>query len=178
MYFLPGNHDERDFFFRHLFPVSGQQDLFNFTFDHKGVRFICVDWGQEPKAVFFPETSEFLSRSVQSDMPIVILSHHHITPVGSRWLDNFIADDIEQFWAIVTQPGVKERILGILAGHVHIPYETETNGIQVLGLRSTAFPFAKTDEFALTNEPPQYRLVQIQGDKLTSRVYDVAIDEN
>ncbi len=175
MYFLPGNHDERDLFFRHLFPKSEPANLFNFTFDHKGVRFICIDWGPEPNAVFFPETREFLALAVKTDLQIVILSHHHVTPVGSLWLDNFIADEIDEFWEILTQPAVKERVLGILSGHVHIPYETEVHGIQVLGLRSTAFPFAKSDEFALTNEPPQYRVVTIKGNKLTSRVFDVAV---
>jgi 3',5'-cyclic AMP phosphodiesterase CpdA len=175
MYVLPGNHDERAFFFRHLFPESAGADLFNYTFEHKGVRFICTDWGEAPKAVFFPQTRAFLAEAVRSDQPLVILTHHHVTPVGSRWLDDFIADEIGQFWEIVSAPGVKERVLGILSGHVHIPYETSDHGIPVLGLRSTAFPFAKTDEFALTDEPPQYRVVQIQGNKLTSHVYEVPI---
>jgi Icc protein len=175
MYFLPGNHDDREQFTRCLFPNSAPVELYNLTFEHKGIQFILLDWGPESKAVFRHETRTFLSLALQSELPSVIVCHQHVKPVGSRWLDNFIADEIDEFWEIVTEPGVKGRVLGILCGHAHITYEDEYQGIQILGLRSTAYPFARTDGPTVILAPPHYRFVTIKNNVLTSRIYKVFI---
>lgn len=175
MYFLPGNHDDRAIMTRCLFPGSEPPSLYNFAFEHRGVQFILMDWGPESKAAFLPETRQFLSQSLRSDLPSVILCHQHVRPIGSRWLDSFLADDLDDFWEIVAAPGVKEKVLGILCGHVHITYEDEYRGIQILGLRSTAYPFARTDNVTVILAPPHYRFVSIQNGILTSRIYKVSI---
>ncbi len=175
LYYLPGNHDDRELLRRYFYPDSKPLSLYNFTFVHKDIQFIFMDWGPESKAFFFPETREFLTQALQSDLPSVIVCHQHVKPIGSRWLDDFIADDIDQFWEIVIKPGIKEKILGILCGHVHITYEDQYKGIPILGLRSTAYPFAKTDEILIILAPPQYRFIRIQNNILTSRVYNVPI---
>jgi len=177
MYFLPGNHDDREMMTRCLFPDSEPVPvgLYNFTFEHEGAQFIFMDWGPESKAVFLPETREFLAQALQSELSSVIVCHQHVKKIGSRWLDSFLADDLDQFWEIVTAPGVKEKVLGILCGHVHITYEEEYKGIQILGLRSTAYPFAKTDDVTVILAPPHYRFVSIQNNILTSRIYKVPI---
>lgn len=175
MYFLPGNHDDREMLTRCLFPDSKPVDLYNFTFEHKGIQFIVMDWGPESKAVFLRETRNFLYQALQSELPSVIVCHHHVKPIGSRWLDSFLADELDQFWEMITAPGIKEKVLGILCGHVHITYEDEYKGIQILGLRSTAYPFAKTDDVTVILAPPHYRYVSIQNGILTSRIYKVLI---
>jgi 3',5'-cyclic-AMP phosphodiesterase len=175
MYFLPGNHDDRELLTRCLFSASKPVGLYNFAFEHKGIQFIFMDWGSESKAVFLPETREFLSQVLQSELPSVIICHQHVKRIGSRWLDSFLADEIDDFWELITQPGIKEKILGILCGHVHITYEDEYRGIQILGLRSTAYPFAKTDDVLVILAPPHYRFVSIQNNILTSRIYKVLI---
>jgi 3',5'-cyclic-AMP phosphodiesterase len=175
MYFMPGNHDDRELMTRCLFPDSKPIDLYNFTYEHKGVQFVFMDWGPESKAVFLPETRDFLTQVLQSELPSVIVCHQHVKPIGSRWLDSFIADEVDQFWDIITKPGIKEKILGILCGHVHITYEDHYKDIQILGLRSTAYPFAKTDDFLIILAPPHYRYIRIQNNVLTSRIYKVLI---
>lgn len=177
MYFLPGNHDDRELVTRHLF--SGSEPvptgLYNFAFEHKGVQFIFMDWGPESKAVFLPETRRFLAQALKSDLPSVIVCHQHVKKIGSRWLDSFLADDLDDFWEIVAAPGVREKVLGVLCGHVHITYEEDYRGIPILGLRSTAYPFARTDDITIILAPPHYRFVSIQNGVLTSRIYKVLI---
>lgn len=173
MYFLPGNHDKRDMFTRYLFSESQAPNLYNFTFEHKGTQFVFMDWGPESKAFFFPETREFLVNALQSEMPSVIVCHQHVKKIGSRWLDNFLADNLDEFWDVVLPN--KEKVLGILCGHVHITYEDEYDGVPIYGLRSTAFPFAKTDDPVVILAAPHYRYVRIQDGILTSRIYKVII---
>ena len=106
----------------------------------------------------------------------MIVCHQHVKPIGIGWLDEFLADKLDQFWEIVARPGVKEKVLGILCGHVHITYEDEYQGIQILGLRSTAYPFAENEQkFQVILAPPHYRFVSIQNNILTSRIYKVLI---
>jgi len=175
MYFLPGNHDDRELMTRCLFPDSKPLALYNFTPEHKGIQFVFMDWGPESKAVFLPETRQFLSQALQSDLPSVIICHQHVKPIGIHWLDEFLADELDQFWEIIARPGIQEKVLGILCGHVHITYENEYKGIQILGLRSTAYPFARTDDIQVILAPPHYRYVHIQDGILTSRIYKVPI---
>jgi Icc protein len=176
MYFLPGNHDDRSMLIRCLFPHAKLVSLYNFTFEHKGIQFIFMDWGPESKAVFLPKTRQFLSRALQSELPSVIVCHQHVKAIGIRWLDEFLADDLDAFWEIVAAPGIREKVLGILCGHVHITYEDEYKGIQILGLRSTAYPFAESEQkFQVILAPPHYRFVSIKDNILTSRIYKVLI---
>jgi Icc protein len=175
MYFLPGNHDDRNLMARKFFPESNVPGLYNMTFVHKGVQFILLDWGPESKACFLPETRTFLIQALQSDLPSVIVCHQHVKRIGVRWLDNFIADEIDDFWDILLAPGIQEKVLAILCGHAHITYEEEYEGIPILGLRSTAFPFARVDHPLLMLAAPHYRYIHIHDGILTSRIYKVPI---
>jgi len=172
LYVMPGNHDDRGIFGSQFFPAGPQVSLANVTFQHKGVQFVCLDWGAEAKAVLYPETLAFLKQALQTPLPCVILTHHHVLPIGSRWMDEFIADEAELFWEVILTPQVREKVLGILTGHVHWTSEAYVEGIPVLTLRSTAFPIALQDEPLLTLKPPQYRFVTIHNGVLTSRLFE------
>lgn len=171
VYFLPGNHDDRASFFRHLFRDAEPMGRMNVTFQREGIQFICLDWGTEAKASAGPVLFDFLDRALRSDVPSVILTHHHVAPVGCRWLDEFLADDIGKFWEVVAG----RRVLGILSGHVHTTYETVVRGIPVYGLRSTTFQFALQDKPLFCLQPPHYRYVTIRDGILTNRIFEVPI---
>jgi Icc protein len=173
MYFMPGNHDERPLFVQHLFRQSAPNKLVNFAFQHKGVQFVCLDMGAAPKAVLYPETLDFLAQALLNDIPTILVTHHHIVPIGSRWLDEFIANDIQELWKLLTAPHVNGKLLGVLSGHTHITYEKYYRGIPVFGLRSTTFSFALQDEPLITLELPHYRLVSLQNGLLTTRIFEV-----
>ncbi len=169
VYCLPGNHDDHDYFYRQLYPQSVGMGLANAAFVHKGVQFIFLDFGPEVKATAHPETIDFLDRSLQKGLPSIILFHHHLYPIGSAWLDAFIADDAGRFWQTVTGRGV----LGIFCGHAHISYEIEVAGIPVMGVRSTAFQFLLQDAPLITLQPPHYRKVTVRDGVMTSELFEV-----
>ena len=123
-YCLPGNHDDRDLFFRSLFPQTRPARLMNAAFIHKGVQFICLDLGPRSKAELHAETLDFLARSLHAGLPAILLLHHALVPIGSRWLDAFLADTYDPFWQIVSG----RAVLGIFCGHVHNTYETSRAG--------------------------------------------------
>jgi 3',5'-cyclic-AMP phosphodiesterase len=177
MYFLPGNHDDWSAMARTLFPsrrrsaASDSPDRLNTWFEHDGVRFVVIDWGRRAKASSTPEMFGFLSAALEGGRPAVILTHHHVAPCGAAWLDEFIADDVDRFWGALRG----KNVLGVLSGHIHMTTETVVEGIPVLTVRSTCFQFARQARPLLTLEPPQYRIVTIDGDSLTSKVVEVAL---
>lgn len=170
-YCLPGNHDDRDYFFRTLFGEAQARPLLNASFVHDSVQFVCLDVGPEVKARLHPETLAFLAQSLQSDLPSLVLIHHAVVPLGARWMDQFLADDMGPFWEALAG----HKVLGILCGHLHTSYEQLVNNVPILGLRSTVFQFAVQDEPLICLLPPQYRLVTVHGGVMTTRLFDVAL---
>ncbi|MCC6717002.1 MAG: metallophosphoesterase [Acetobacteraceae bacterium] len=175
-YFLPGNHDPRAAFFRNMFPWSvegvGEAPAMNAAFVHKGVQFVCVDWGAANKAASTPAMLEHLRRSLATGMPSIVLSHHNVTPVGVPRLDALAADDVAGFAAVLGGG----TVLAILAGHTHMTYEARLAGVPVLGLRSTHFSFAQSgEEWVYALRPPQYRVVTVDGPRLSSDIVEVAL---
>jgi 3',5'-cyclic-AMP phosphodiesterase len=171
MVLLPGNHDDRQPYYSSFFHQRSNNPLVNTSFMHKRVRFVCLDWGALPKGVAYPETLSFLERTLESDIPSVLLMHHHVLPIGSAWLDNFVPDEVDKFWEIIRG----KNVLAILSGHVHITYELEKNGVPVMGVRSTAFPFLLSNDPVIALQPPHYRLVTIDGNQLTSKIFEVPL---
>ena len=95
IYFLPGNHDDRQVFYRHLFPGAVPGALMNAVFEHKGIQFVCIDWGPQDQAIARPVMLDFLRAALQRDQPAILLMHHHAVPVGARLLDWMIADEVD-----------------------------------------------------------------------------------
>jgi 3',5'-cyclic AMP phosphodiesterase CpdA len=173
IYFIPGNHDDRPLFQKYLFSQAGSDPLINASFQHKGVQFVCLDMGAQAKATLYPQTVEYLAQALSSGLPTIVVTHHHVFPVGARWLDDFIAEGIDQFWGLLAAN--RKNILGVISAHTHITYEKSVEGIPVFGVRSTAFPFAPTDEPLLTLLPPHYRLFEVKDGKLISQVFEVEL---
>jgi Icc protein len=171
MYLLPGNHDDRNNFFKCLFPKSLSAHLMNAAFVNKEVQFICLDFGPHSKATTHSETLDFLSRSLNDNLPSAIFMHHQLIKIGSRWLDEFIADDIYKFWDILAG----HNVLGIFCGHIHTTYERIINNIPVFGLRSTTCPFVMQDEPLACLLPAHYRLITIQNGMLSTKIFEVPL---
>ena len=172
-YALPGNHDPREAFFRNMFPAEVPAPAaMNVAFEHKGVRFACVDWGAGNKAASTPEMLAHLAACLEDGTPAVVLSHHNVGPVGMPRLDALAADDAGRFGEVLAG----RNVLAVLHGHAHLTVETALAGVKVLGLRSTHFSFAQAgDEFLYVLRPPQYRVVTVDGGTLASEVVEVAL---
>jgi 3',5'-cyclic-AMP phosphodiesterase len=171
MLFLPGNHDPRPEFSRHIYPHLPPSRLFNAVYEHQGTRLVCLDWGPGVKAMAHRETLRFLAESLADGAPCVLLMHHHVWPVGARWLDTFIMEGVDAFWETVRG----KNVLGILCGHCHMTYERVVEGIPVLGLRATTFQFLPQDPPVFCLQPPHYRIVTVDGERLTSEIVEVAL---
>lgn len=171
LYVLPGNLDPRDSFFRNLFPASALRAM-NVAFMHAGIQFICVDWGENDRAVSTPAMFAFLTQAVADGRPSIILTHHHVAPSGLPLWDSWIAADIAAFEDAVAG----RNVLGIFSGHTHATYEARVRGIPVFGLRSTSYAFAQQgDEVLRVLRPPHYRVVTVSAEALTTAIVEVPL---
>ncbi|HNT23857.1 MAG TPA: metallophosphoesterase [Anaerolineales bacterium] len=175
LYLMPGNHDDRRRMCEQFFPLSRPGGMLNASFEHKGVLFLCLDWGADSKARLYPELYNCLDQGLRSGLPLVICMHHQVTSLNMRWMDAFIADEVNAFWEALCAPTTTARILGIIAGHTHISYEKVEYGIPTWGLRSTSYTFHPIDTLAVRLANPQYRLFSIQNGVLTSRLFEVPL---
>ena len=176
MYFLPGNHDPRAVFMRNMFPMPGviyePPAHLNYTFNHKGIQFVCIDWGEDNKAVLYSDMLGFLAKQLADNVPAIILTHHALTPVGIPRLDAFVPDNLSQFVELVS----RRNVLAIYHGHFHATYESSIGGIPVYGLRSTTFSFAADgDKTLFVLRPPHYRIVKVDGTNVSSEIVEVAL---
>jgi 3',5'-cyclic-AMP phosphodiesterase len=171
MYFLPGNHDDRHNFYEHLSLRPTPYSQLNATFEHKGVQFVCIDWGAGNQAVARPEMLAFLENALSGDTSSILLMHHQVVPVGVRWLDDLLSPDVGKFWDILRG----KRVLGVFCGHLHATYEQEVEGIRVYGLRSTAPQFVLQDEPLLCIQPLHYRVVHVSPDAVTAEIVEVPL---
>lgn len=93
---------------------------------------------------------------------VLVCLHHPPVPVHSRWLDSVGLTNGEEFLARAAASG---RVRLVLFGHVHQEYDADHVGIRVLGTPSTCRQFARgRDEFAVDDNPPAYRRIDLYTD--------------
>jgi hypothetical protein len=175
MYFLPGNHDPREAFLRNMFQpaaLGGAPMLMNAAFTHKGMQFICLDWGADNKAVLYPAMLDFVRSQLAAGEPTIALMHHAVMPLGISRLDAFLPDEVGRFGDAIAGHNVQ----AIFCGHLHASYEARLAGIPVYGLRSTTFSFAADgDNLLYVLRPPHYRVVTVDRTTVSTEIIEVVI---
>jgi Icc protein len=169
-YFMPGNHDIREAFYRNLYGAAPSAPVT--TFIYRGVQFVCVDTGTGSRqGEITGEALRIITGRLAGGAPSVICLHHHPVPVGISWLDAAVPERAPEFWSAVTAGNV----LGVLFGHVHTTADTQVGAIPVMSTRSTCFQFVPADEPLLCLLPPHYRIITVTNDRLTSQIREVRI---
>lgn len=170
-YFLPGNHDPREAFQRNMFGAPA--GLMNAAFRHKGVQFVCIDFGAENQAVVYPQTVAFLADALRAAGPSIILTHHQLVPGGIARLDAFLPADP----APLARALRGRDVLGIFCGHFHLSYEGRFAGVPVYGTRSTTHSFADAGggrmHYVIGN--PHYRVITVADGRVSTEVVEVTL---
>ncbi|MFV1967643.1 MAG: phosphodiesterase [Pirellulaceae bacterium] len=172
-YFLPGNHDDRQWI-RQVFGDSVAQDhpFITFSVGMGGWRLIGLDShvkGEVPGYVG-REQVEWLADQLQrhAQEPTILFIHHPPFPIQSVWLDEIGLQDPDALMEVVrSHPQVRV----ISAGHVHQEYDGQVEGIRVLTTPSTGLQFTpRLDEPDYAHIPPGFRVFSLEGDRCHTRV--------
>lgn len=100
--------------------------------------------------------------SERPDLHTLITFHHHPIPMNSRWMDTIGIENADELLALIARfPNVK----GVLWGHVHQTSDSVRQGVRFLSSPSTCIQFKPlSQEFALDNEAPGYRWLELHED--------------
>jgi Icc protein len=93
---------------------------------------------------------------------VLVCMHHHPLVMRSHWLDKVGLEDAEQFLAIVRH---YRNVRGVVWGHVHQALDCLVAGVRFMASPSTCAQFLPgSDDFALDNRPPGYRILDLMAD--------------
>lgn len=99
---------------------------------------------------------------VSSDKHNMIFVHHQPVPVGSAWVDTYVIDNADAFFAVLDR---FEHVKAVVFGHVHQDFESERNGVKLFATPSTCIQFKPLQEdFAVDNLMPGYRWFNLHAD--------------
>lgn len=163
VYCLPGNHDSPK--------VMSEQMVSALVSSPKTVS--IGDWlivlldstvpGSASGHMSVDELS-ILKHSLQQhpDNHILVCLHHHPVPIGSNWMDSMSLDNPDDFFGIING---HSKVSGILWGHIHQTFESDHNGIKMMGSPSTCIQFTKDqDDFGIDEMAPGFRWLELMPD--------------
>ncbi|WP_043487756.1 phosphodiesterase [Halomonas halodenitrificans] len=166
---LPGNHDV-------LEPMAAVRPLATeLTLGAWRLLLLDTHVPGKPHGELGDEALEALAGRLAADAsrPVLIAMHHPPLAVGSTWLDAIGLRRAEAFWRTLAP---YSRARAILCGHIHQAFvgrqALEEGEVRVYGCPSTVDPFLPgSEDFAVDPVArPGYRVVDLDGDALTTRV--------
>jgi len=134
VHFMPGEHDAS------LDAGEAYREFFgalNYTFDHKGIHFVCVDNVSDPKGAVGSKQMEWIAADlakVDKDAPIVVLTHRPLFDLYPQW-DWATADGARVIELLQTH-----RHVTVFYGHIHQENHHMTGDIAHHAAKSLIFP--------------------------------------
>ncbi len=162
IYAIPGNHDNPVLMESVLtVPVRHEREI-----QLNDWRILLLNsWLEGDHAGQLPTTElDWLDSrlNAQPDTPTLIAVHHPPVAIGSRWLDAMGLNNGEALLAVLDR---QPQVAGVIWGHAHQVFESERNGVQLLGCPSTCVQFKPgSQEYASDDLPPGYRRLLLKDD--------------
>lgn len=158
---LPGNHDLFE-----LMHHNAQLPPFRPLVELGDWRLVCLNTAVEDEVGGYLSAQQlaFLETSLSAcqTQPVALFMHHPPTDVGCKWLDYQQVSNGAELAAIILRHG---NVRVAFSGHVHQQAQVEFAGIPFYSTPSTCFQFAAgSDDFALSEEPPAYRWIDLYPD--------------
>ncbi|MCC6613749.1 MAG: metallophosphoesterase [Anaerolineae bacterium] len=134
VYFMPGNHDSSDMLQRLLIGRTSTP-TYDYEFEVNGVQIVCLDssprHGENAPHTFISDAQiAWLRETCTPDdpRPLIVATHHNVLPAGAPWLDDFMRmRNGEELHAALLP--ARQRLLGVLHGHVHMVGQRTRDGI-------------------------------------------------
>ena len=163
VYCVPGNHDVRDL----MRDAVSQPPFYYCDSLHTGNWLItgidsCID-NDAGGRVSDDEMArlEKILDTTTADHVLICL-HHPPLPVGCKWLDQVGLQNGQEFLSLISRTG---KVRAAIFGHVHQEFFAERDSIKIIGTPATCRQFMPaSDEFALDDNPPAYRRIELHPD--------------
>ncbi len=171
---VPGNHDDRALL-RSVFSdtIRGEgKELVTFSFPAGDWLCLGLDTqvpGQVPGLIDDAQIA-WIRRRLEEHQPrsAVIFLHHPPVLLGSAWLDPIGLERREVLQELLVEDG---RIRLVCCGHVHHESMHEVGAAMVVTTPSTGLQFSPAGTVTtFADAPPGYRVIELDGDRYTTRV--------
>lgn len=163
VYCVPGNHDVRE-----SMRAALAKDPFHYCASVELNNWLLVGIdscaaGRAGGLITQRELARLDKAIAKSTAPhVMVCLHHPPVTMGSAWLDTVGLDNGDEFLQRVSASG---KVKLAIFGHVHQEYDSTLGALRILGTPSTCRQFEKgSDEFAVDNNPPAYRRINLHSD--------------
>jgi Icc protein len=167
IYWVPGNHDDiacmkRVFSRNKQFIYSQYLSFLNWDLIFINTNKGCISEYE------LQMLREVISAS-SSVKKIAIVMHHHPTVVGTPLVDNYILENRNEFWSIVTRAQVEL----IICGHVHGDYKLKYNNIMIESAPASCLQWEKGTKDLKIDARIGYKIYYfgLDGYSATSRIW-------
>lgn len=163
MHCIPGNHDVRDLMRKVCCAPPFSYCAYEEIGDWLLVGLDSCITGDAGGVVAAEELERLSDTITRSDAKhVMVCLHHPPVAMGSAWLDTVRLRNGDVF---LQQLRLLGRVRLAVFGHVHQPYDSEHEGIRIIGTPSTCRQFLPgSDEFAMDDRPPAYRRITLKND--------------
>ncbi|GGW80175.1 metallophosphoesterase [Alteromonas halophila] len=156
---IPGNHDNNDHFEelsqRHL--VAGDPwDLEKWCLHGLDSRTSTSQGNVDQKQLAATESA---LAQYTSKYHLLCL-HHHLIDTNS-WMEKHNMTNAEDVLDWITDQPQLEHVIH---GHIHSPVESDYQGNKIYAAPATCWQYALSEEFALADEAPGYRIIELLDD--------------
>ena len=180
VYYIPGNHDRPQWMQSVLLEQQPQPHL-DYTFEHNGVQFVCLDSHEPNSSVgnLEPEQLMWLDGLCAADdpRPLVVAIHHNVLPTGSHWLDSMTLKQSDTAHGILRK--ARHRLRGVFFGHIHEQTATTRDGVTYYSVLSGWFQtrtwYGQQQPLHDPNPDPGYHVVTLTEQDTFVRHYRVLV---
>ena len=164
-YSLVGNHDEEKLMTQILLGEGFFQPKI-LESDYWSIILLNSQISGLPHGSLNSEQFNFLEKVLQekeqlkNGKKVMICMHHHVLPVGSKWIDQHILKNADEVLALISRYSC---VKVVLTGHVHQSSDQLFKGVRFLSTPSTCVQFKpKIDTFTIDTLTQGYRLITLK----------------
>ncbi len=160
MCWIPGNHDDPDLM------AAARGEPYHQIIECGAWQLIMLNSRMPGKTHGHLDESElaFLASSLSESKGkhVMVCLHHQPVPIGSAWMDSYIVDNAQDFWAALDP---FDHVKAVVWGHVHQAFHEQHKGIELISTPSTCIQFIPNqDAFGVDKALPGYRWFTLKQD--------------
>ena len=158
---LPGNHDDAQLMADNLvdFPAQATLDLGLW-----GVLTLDTSQPNQSGGHISDEQLQAVEQGLAklANKFVLVAMHHTPVPVNCAWLDQQQIDNQQRLYNLLQAHG---NVRGVITGHVHQQFDGHWGELPLYSAPSSCVQFKQhSDDFALSDQPPGYRWLDLHGD--------------
>ncbi|MCS6872378.1 MAG: metallophosphoesterase [Anaerolineae bacterium] len=183
--YVVGNHDNAALLQNALLGIESPSGRYDHSFTVDGVQVVLLDTnnGFVPNGTLTErQLADLRALCTPEGMPLIIAMHHPPLPLDTPWMAegwasfgfrSMLLNEGEAFRAAIAP--ARERLRGVLFGHIHRAFQVQHDGVFYCSAPSTVIQFAAHPEQRnpkpAPEEPPAFALVTLTDSQLVVRQY-------